>query len=63
MCVCVPKIAIDLTPSEATRASFFLITCNSYAAYVRTFEMEAPFTQSREMHGCKSDKNMQLILV
>jgi len=63
VCVC-PKIGIDLTPSEAIRAPFFLITCNSYVAYVRTFEVGAPFTQSPEIiHCCKSDKNMQLVLV
>jgi len=44
VCVCVPKIDINLTPSEATRASYFLISCNSYVAYVRTFELGAPFT-------------------
>jgi len=59
VCVSVPKIAVDVTPSETTRASHFLISCNRCVAYVRTFELGAPFTQSREiMHVCRSDKNM-----
>jgi hypothetical protein len=64
LCVCPPEVGIDLTPSDATRASFFFITYKSYVACIITSEMGAPFTQSSEIfHGCRSDKYAAYISV